>query len=180
MTDHELHALMKRDRSSGTEALYQQYVRYVYAIVFRLLRDCGTREDVEDCVADTFADVIARLDSLQEADLKAYIGRAAHNKALNYSRVLSRNRQHLMTLEDAPEPAGEALTDISENRHLQQALLDKIRTLGEPDASILIMKYYFGRKMSEIAEAVGLSTHTAQVRCGRALKRLRRELEDWR
>ncbi|MBR3630623.1 MAG: sigma-70 family RNA polymerase sigma factor [Oscillospiraceae bacterium] len=180
MTDHELHTLIKKDLSSGTAALYQQYIRYVYAIVFRLLRDCGTKEDVEDCVADTFADVFARLDSLEGADLKAYIGRAAHNKALNYCRVLSRNRQHTMPLEDVPEVCGGDLSSHAEERHLKQVLLDKIQLLGEPDASILIMKYYFGRKMSEIAGALGMSTHTAQVRCGRALKRLRKELEDWR
>ena len=75
---------------------------------------------------------------------------------------------------------GEDLEADDEKRELKEKLLAEIQDLGEPDSTILVQKYYFGRKMGDIAKAVGLSTHAAQVRCGRALKRLRKELEDWR
>ena len=76
--------------------------------------------------------------------------------------------------------AGEDLRLTSEERLLQQQLLTELEALGEPDATILLQKYYYGRKMADIAKAVGLSTHAAQVRCGRALKRLQTKLKDWR
>jgi DNA-directed RNA polymerase specialized sigma24 family protein len=58
--------------------------------------------------------------------------------------------------------------------------LEKNKELGEPDATIVVQKYYFGRKMAEIAEMTGLNPHAAQVRCGRALKKLRKDMEQWR
>ena len=180
MTDHELRALMKSDLNDGAKALYEQYYRYVYAIVCRLVRDCGTQEDVEDCVADTFAEIITHADSIRGDSLKAYIGRAAHNKALNYCRSLNRRAQHSVPLDDAPEPAGDELEPQSEERELRRQLLAAIEQLGEPDATIIMQKYYCGRSMQDIAKAVGLSAHTAQVRCGRALKKLQKALKDWR
>lgn len=180
MTDHELRVLMKSDLNAASKALYEQYYRYVYAIVFRLLRDSGTQEDVEDCVADTFVELITHTDCIRGENLKAYIGRAAHNNALNRLRTWNRTRKHHIPLEEASEMAGEDLRLTSEERLLQQQLLTELEALGEPDATILLQKYYYGRKMADIAKAVGLSTHAAQVRCGRALKRLQTKLKDWR
>ena len=180
MTDHELRVLMKSDLNAASKALYEQYYRYVYAIVFRLLRDHGTQEDVEDCVADTFAKLITHMDSIRGDDLKAYIGRAAHNNALNRLRSLNRTRKYHVPLEDAAEIAREDLSLTSEERSMQKQLLTELEALGEPDTTILLQKYYYGRKMSDIAKAVGLSTHAAQVRCSRALKRLQMKLKDWR
>ena len=180
MTDSELRALMKSNLNAGAKELYQQYYRYVYAIVFRLLRDCGTQEDVEDCVADTFAEILSHADNIRGENLKAYIGRAAHNKALNYCRSLNRQEKYTTPLNDAPEPVGEDLESDAEKRELKEKLLAEIQNLGEPDSTILVQKFYFGRSMAEIAEVVGLTTHAAQVRCGRALKRLKKTLKDWR
>ena len=180
MTDHELRALMRSDLNDGAKVLYKQYYRYVYAIVFRLLRDCGTYEDVEDCVADTFADLIAHAESIQSEQLKAYVGRTAHNNALNYIRTLNRRKKFLVSLDDAPEIMGDDFSVVAEEREIQRQLIAEIQKLGEPDATILLQKFYYRRTMSEIAKAVGLSTHTAQVRCGRALKRLQKKLKDWR
>lgn len=180
MTDHELCTLMKSDPHTGAEELYEQYYRYVYAIVFRLLRDSGTKEDVEDCVADTFVECITHADSIRGDSVKAYIGRAAHNNALNRLRTLQRTSRYHVPLEESAGMAGDNLSLTAEERMLQQQLLAEIEMLGDPDATILLQKYYYGRKMSEIARAVGLSTHAAQVRSSRALKRLQKKLKDWR
>lgn len=180
MTDSELRALIKASPAQGHRALYDTYVNYVYAIIFRILRDCGTREDVEDCVIETFADVIGRIDTISSDSLKAYIGQSAHNRALNYYHTLRRKGQNTVSLEAVPELSAEHVQEDLERRQLQETMLAKIRELGEPDATILIQKYYYGRKMSAIGRMVGMTANAAQVRCSRALKRLRTALDDWR
>ena len=180
MTDHELRALMSSSLNEGAKALYRQYAQYIYAIIFRILREYGTQEDVEDCFADTFAEIIQHYKGIQGEHLKSYIGQAARNRALNYAQSLYQQRMRFVPLESVPEPAAETTQAITEQRERDRILLQKIKALGEPDATIIVQKYYFRRKMSEIARMVGLSPHAAQARCGRALKKLRRELEDWR
>ncbi len=180
MTDQELQALMDSDLDAGAKALYRQYAQYMYAIIFRILRDCGSREDVEDCFAETFAEIIQHRESIHAEKMKAYIGQAARNRALNYAESLNRRRRNTIPLEAVPEPMTEHVQEELEEKARQQVLLQKIQELGEPDATILVQKYYFGRTMREIGRMVGLHPHAAQVRCGRALKKLRKELEDWR
>lgn len=180
MTDKELRVLMNSDLNAGAKALYEQYSQYIYAIIFRILRDCGSREDVEDCFAETFAEIVRRFDNIHGDALKSYIGKAAQNRALNYRASLRKNLKNTIPLEITTEPLTEDMQEQHEEKTKQQYLLQKIKELGEPDASIIIQKYYFGRTMREIAKITGLKPHTAQVRCGRALKRLRKEMEQWR
>ena len=57
-------------------------------------------------------------------------------------------------------------------------MLEKTDELGEPDSTIIIQKYFFGRSSKEIARIVGMSPAAVRVRLSRALKRLRRALEE--
>ena len=173
MTDNELRLLMNSDSNKGTEALYNQYSQYIYAIIFRILRDCGSREDVEDCFAETFAEIVRRFNNIRGEALKSYIGKAAQNRALNYRAFLQKKQINTVSLEITAEPLSENMQDIHENKAKQQYLLQKIKELGEPDATIIIQKYYFGRKMTEIAEMTGVPLGTVLWRYRKAIARLR-------
>lgn len=180
MSDSELRALIQASPAEGHRALYRQYAQYAFAIIFRLLQGCGTREDAEDCLVETFTDVIRHIDCIQGKSLKAYIGQSARNRAMNYGSALRRHRSRTVPLDEVPEPSAPHVEEETEQRALQAALLQKIEALGEPDSTIIIQKYYYGRSMSDIGKMVGLTANNAQVRCSRALKRLRTELADWR
>ena len=180
MTDSELRALIRANPAQGHRALYDTYANYAYAIIARYLADCGSREDVEDCLVETFTEVMQHIDTITGESIKAYISASARNRAINHSGVLRRLRQNTVPLDETAEPSVQHVQEQMERKELQKQLLQEIQALGEPDASILIQKYFYGRKMHEIAQMVGLSANTAQARCGRALKRLRKKLEDWR
>jgi RNA polymerase sigma-70 factor (ECF subfamily) len=93
---------------------------------------------------------------------------------------LRKNQKNTVPLDMTDEPLTENMQEQQEGKAKIRYLLQKIKELGEPDATIIVQKYYFGRSMREIAEMTGLKSHTAQVRCGRALRRLRKEMEQWR
>lgn len=180
MTDSELRALIKASPAQGHRALYEQYANYVYAVIARSLADYGSQEDVEDCFVETFTTVLQHIDDIAGASLKAYIGTAARNRALTFRGRLGLQKQNTVPLDDVPEPARSHVQEELEQKELQQKLMQEVRALGEPDATILIQKYFYGRKMAEIGKMVGLSANAAQVRCSRALKQLRKKLSDWR
>ncbi|MBR2086525.1 MAG: sigma-70 family RNA polymerase sigma factor [Oscillospiraceae bacterium] len=180
MSDNELRALIGTSPAEGHRQVYMQYSQYAFAIIFRILQGCGTREDAEDCLVETFTDVFRHIDQIQGDSIKAYIGMSARNRAYNYCRSLQRHQKQAVPLEEIAEPYTSHVEEDTEHKALQTALLQKIEALGEPDSTIIIQKYYYGRKMSDIAKLVGLTANNAQVRCSRALKRLRKELADWR
>ena len=61
---------------------------------------------------------------------------------------------------------------------LRRLLLNKIDELGEPDSTILIQKFYYNRKSSEIANDMSMSDASVRTRCSRAIARLRTKLAE--
>lgn len=179
MTDSELRELIKASPEQGHRALYETYANYVYAVISRCLTGHGDQQDIEDCFVDTFTKVFQHIDNISGSSLKAYIGVAARNQALSCRGSLGRHK-NTVSLDDVSEPAVQHVEEQLEQKELQQAMMREINALGEPDATILIQKYFYGRKMKEIGKMVGLSANAAQVRCRRALDLLRKKLSDWR
>ncbi len=179
MTDAQLRELIQNTPETGNRALFDRYFNYVYAIVSRTIGTQGSHEDVEECVADTFAEVLLRLDTIQTDSLKAYLGTTARHKALNACRILQKQNRNTVPIETAAElPSEQQIEEEAEDAQLRRILLDSIRTLGEPDSSIVIQKYFYNRKSSEIAKITGLTPATVRKRCSRAVKRLRQELSE--
>lgn len=180
MTDSQLCEMIQQSPKTGNRALFDQYFNYVYAIVSRTLAGCGTREDVEECVADTFAEVLLRLDSIQADSLKAYLGTTAKHKALNACRTLSAHKQRTLPMEAVADiPSEQRVETTVEDAALCRKLLSAIKALGEPDSSIIIQKYYYNRKSDEIAAITGLTPAAVRKRCSRALQRLKQELSEF-
>jgi RNA polymerase sigma-70 factor (ECF subfamily) len=63
--------------------------------------------------------------------------------------------------------------DLAEDE-LRREVFGAIKTLGEPDSSIIIRKYYFGESSKEIANALKLTVSGVDTRTHRALNKLRR------
>lgn len=180
MTEMELRDAVQRSREEGFHALFQTYQRYVYAIVWDKLAAVGSREDAEECVSDIFAEVFLHYDEIRVGAMQGYIGTVAKRRAIDRFYRLSR-REPPLSLDDEtlpPVSTGEDPAEIHEQNDLHRRLLAAVASLGEPDATIVMQRYYYGCKTKEIAQHVQLTPINVRVRLGRALKRLRRILGD--
>ena len=99
-------------------------------------------------------------------------------KGINILRKRARQNRYLCQ-EDA-----QAVSEIADaycvesdlmERELRKEVLDAIKNLGEPDASILIGKYYFGISSKELARALRLSAGNVDTRAHRALQKLKKQ-----
>lgn len=183
MTWSELSLLMKKSPEIGQKAVYDEYYNYVFTIVFNRLRSCASNEDMEECVSDIFADLFIEFDSDFEyvGDLKAYINTVAKNKTTDMYRHINAKKNSYSKLSDIELdklPSDMNITEKIENKELQRIVFDIIRKLGEPDSSILILKYYYGRTSSEIGKKLSISAASVRKRAERALKRLKKILSD--
>jgi len=177
MTDNEYRTLFEKSPSAAQNALFEEYINYVYSIVFNKLRSCASAEDIEECVSDVFSAVFLSYDSKQNinGDLKGYIGRIASNKAINMFRSLtakSRQTDYIEELE-TQLPSDDAVAENAEQSELQDIMIKCIRSLGEPEASIMIHKYYYNMRSNEIGKKLSLPAATVRVKCSRALKKLK-------
>ena len=132
-------------------------------------------------VSDVFAEVFSKLDSVHEGSMKAYLGTVARRMAVNRFQKLTSGKIKTISLDDESIAEFASDTDIFgdyEKAEQAERLLDLILSLGEPDASIIIQKYYYDRNSVEIAKITGLNPVAVRMRLSRALKRLRKLLEE--
>jgi RNA polymerase sigma-70 factor (ECF subfamily) len=176
MTDNEYRNMYEKDPASAQTALFDEYLNYVYAIVYNKLRSSGTREDIEECVGDVFSAVFISYDrnGRFDGDLKGYIGVIANRKAIQTYRKLIRGKETVSIEDEANEIAdAERVEEKTERNAMRTTLLRLINSLGEPDSDIILQKFYYNMNSNEIADKHSMAPATVRMRCSRALKKLK-------
>lgn len=183
MTGSELRSLMKISPDNGQKAVFTEYYNYVYTIVFNKLRSCASKEDIEECVSDVFADLFIELDSDFKyiGDLTAYINTVAKNKAIDMYRSINARKNTRSKVSYTEIDSLSAETDIAgsaESKEIGRIIMEIIEKLGEPDSSIIIFRYYYGLTSAETGKRLSVSAASVRKRSERALKRLKKLLSD--
>ena len=176
MTESKIRALLKSKPEQGERALFDEYYNYVYIIIYQKLRDIGSREDIEECVIDCFAEILMHVNPDYDGSLKAYIGTVAKHKAINMSKQLQAKAKKQVFLEEEKLnqiSSDENIQNLTEHSEQTKILMHCISELGEPDASIIIQKFFYHRNSIEISKIIKLNPVAIRVRCSRALKRLK-------
>lgn len=175
MTDKELLKKLKKDKSSGLSLVIDLYSGLLYKIVSNVLLPIGTKEDVEECVSDSFLAFYGEIDSIdpEKATIKSYLAVIARRKAIDRYRKLKKASE-LITNDEA-QLAG-ASEDFTLNHDRKTALFSAIRSLGEPDTTIITRKFFLGETAAEIAAKLRLSEEAVQKRIERSRKKLKTEL----
>ncbi|MCR5730956.1 MAG: sigma-70 family RNA polymerase sigma factor [Ruminococcus sp.] len=181
MTGKEYSKLYRKSRDKAYDALFENYCDYVYAIVYNKLRSISSREDIEECVSDIFADIFFGYDteSNYEGDMKGYVGTVSKRHAINVIRRISAKNRHISDDNEdelvniSSDVNIEAESDMAETRNI---LIKLINELGEPDSTIIFMKYYYDRSSAEIAEQLSMKASAVRMRAARALDKLKKTL----
>lgn len=180
MTDKDYRNELEKSEYNAQKMLFDEYINYVYAIVFSLLRGVAAREDIDECVSDTFSDIFSGYDknSAFDGEMKGYIAIIARRYAADYYKRLSSKgiTSPIEELIDAPDT-----TDLStefEKSDIRRILVQKTIELGEPDSTIVFQKYFCGRNSKEIARIVSLKPSAVRMRCTRAIKKLKELLSE--
>lgn len=177
MTGMELRKNIDAAPQELYRALIGEYGGYVYAITFNKLRSVCSKDEVDECVSDVFAEIFIKYDAekLDERDLKGYIGTVAKRRAIDYFRKFSRKQQNFAALDDETlrdTASAQNIEEDADQKELREILLHKIAALGEPDSEIIIRKFYYNENSNEIARRLSLKASTVRSRCKRAIERL--------
>lgn len=177
MTDKEYRDLYSKSKTEAQNALFYEYINYVYAIVYNKLRSCGTKEDIEECVSDIFSAVFLSYDNQNNlnGDLKGFIGTIANRKAINRFKSISLHNNRTVYLEDESSDISdyEQVEEITERSQIQNTLIKIINSLGKPDSTIIFQKFYFNLSSREIAKKLSMNPTAVRMRCSRAIKKLK-------
>ncbi|MCR5601918.1 MAG: sigma-70 family RNA polymerase sigma factor [Ruminococcus sp.] len=178
MKDTELRQLMAQSVQKCHRAVFDNYCNYVYAIVINVLRSCGTREDIDDCVSDVFMKIYKRFDEgIDFSDnLKSFIAAVSRNTAIDaFRKITLRNNKNVSFDDEDMEElrSEEHIIENSEKKEQSRIIFGKIKELGEPDSTIIIQQYFYNRTAKEIADSISMTAAAVQKRSSRAKQKLK-------
>lgn len=175
MTDKELLKKLKKDKSSGLSTVIDLYAGLLYKIAGAIILPIGSKEDVEECVSDSFLAFYKEIDrlDLEKSSIKTFLALIARRKAIDFYRSLKAKTAKETTLSEDTDITSNDFTPESDRK---SAVLSAVKELGEPDSSIIIRKYIFGETAAEIALAFDMSEDAVQKRIERSRAKLKKEL----
>jgi RNA polymerase sigma-70 factor (ECF subfamily) len=178
----------------GSEAAYRElltrYERPVFSLIFRMVRD---RETAEDLAQETFIKVLNNLDRYSpEFKFSSWLFKIANNLTIDHLR---RRRVDTISIEGAPDAvtaesaratsiavvsAGESPLEELESRELGTAIERAIGKLRPEYRACIMLRHVEDKSYEEIAEIVKLPLGTVKTYIHRARHELRTALGEVR
>lgn len=151
------------------ESVFREFQGRVYGSIVRLVRDPGTAEDL---TVETFWRIYrSRHRFNPEYDFGGWAHRIAVNLALSHLRQRRPPVSLTTDVPDSPAP------DTVEQREKREQVRNALLSLPPRFQEVVTLSLIEQRSQAEIAMALGISIGTVKSRSFRALRLLRRKLQ---
>lgn len=190
LPDADVVALAQRGREAAFRELVRRYERPVFSLIFRMVRNSETAEDLAQ---DSFIKVLNHIDKYRpEFKLSSWLFKIANNVAIDHLR-----RKQLETVSVSGSPHASSPTEVEatsfeipsgdvsaldeiEARELGSAIEKAIGQLRPEYRSCIVLRHVEGRSYEEIAATLDLPLGTVKTYIHRARIELRDLLEHLR
>jgi RNA polymerase sigma-70 factor (ECF subfamily) len=142
----------------------------------------SSREDVDECLNDTWLAAWNTIPPAQPESLSAYLGKTVRNLALKKAEYNSSQKRgganaavSMTELEDFL-PHGVDLADEVEARETAKYVSGFLRTLSFADRNVFLRKYFVGDSLAQIGELFGFSESKVKSSLHRTRSKLKKEL----
>ena len=153
----------------------RKYGRYCHTIAYNI---CGTVEDAEECVNDTWLRAWELMPDQRPTVLSTFLGRITRNFAINCIKAKRRTKrgggEATLALDELEEciPGGTDPAHVLEEKELEEAIGAFVADLPQSDRTIFILRYWHVASVAEIAEKL----HSGRGRIKSSLFRSRKKL----
>ncbi len=182
MTDEELIREIRNNPQEGVGKLIDLYGGAVTTICRNFLYDFS-EFDIEEAVSDTFILFWKNIDKFklnQEFSLKSYIYSIARNTARDKRR--KEKKIDIFSMEEISLDIPDS-TDIEreyEYKQKEKILHTCIRQMKEPERTVFLYRFFYGYKISDIANILSLDKKKIENILYRGKKKLREKLNERR
>lgn len=158
--------------------LDKKYGAAVKRTAANILRD---RQDVEECVNDTYLGVWNTVPPQRPSPLVSYVCRIARNLAVNRyhaNTALRRCGQYDLVLDELEEciPSGVSVETEIEAKELTEAINRFLHTISKEDRFLFVRRYWYGDSVSRIAAMTDSTANRISVRLFRIREKLQHRL----
>lgn len=174
LRDEELMALVLRRQEAALGALYDRYIRLVYAVALRIT---GDRETAEEVVQDVFQSIWQTAGSFQPGvgSFSAWLLGIARHRAIDATRSKRERARAREQALDTDRSAGAEshLDDEVARRMLRDAVREALDALPASQRQAIELAYYGGLTRAEIAARLNEPLGTVKTRLRLGLLKLR-------
>ena len=175
--DRELVERLKRREPQAMADLYDRFGRLAYSLIYRIVRDSGTAEDL---VQETFLRIWNRVQAFdaERGSLGPWVLAVARNRAIDYLRsVDGRMAQAATELDSNEHPSmfADLERDVLNSDRARQ-LRAAFKKLNDNQRMVIELAYFEGLSQTEMAERMRQPLGTVKTWVRTALKLLRAEL----
>jgi RNA polymerase sigma-70 factor (ECF subfamily) len=190
LPDADVVRLAQQGRELAFRELVRRYERPVFSLVFRMVRD---RETAEDLAQDAFVKVLNHIDKYSpEFKFSSWLFKIANNVAIDHLR---KRRLDTISMDGSPhastaseveattlnlESEQESALDELEAKELGSAIEQAIARLRPEYRACIMLRHVEGRAYEEIAATLDLPLGTVKTYIHRARHELRKSLEGLR
>lgn len=167
MDEKSLLKKLQNKDEKALEYIINLYNAYITTIVRSLLSSKGTKEDMEEVIADTFIalwETAERIDYKKFSSIKAYIAVIARNKAKDRLRTI--HGQDLQLSEDILV-VDNSMEEIILQKEQERIIKKTLKQLKPLDWKIFVAYYYQYKKVDEIARELQMNPQTVKTRMRR-------------
>jgi RNA polymerase sigma factor (sigma-70 family) len=135
----------------------------------------GSVIDGEDVVQDTFARAFVALDELEEdAPMRAWLFRIAHNRALDLLRNRSiRQAEPIEAAQEVADPQIPDPVEVMMRREAVETAVSRFAELPTVQRSVVILKDVLDQSLEEIADMLDLTLNAVKAHLARGRARLK-------
>lgn len=178
--DQELISLFINRNEMAIKTTATEYEKYLFKISYNILKN---KEDVEECVNDTFLKAWETIPPQIPTSLKAYLSAIIRNISLDYYRKqhsAKRNKEFQVLLDECGSclPFTNNLEEDFESFVLSQSISDYLMTLEEEKKYLFVRRYYHGDTIKELAEKRNLSQSNVKIKLYRMRNELKKKLKN--
>ena len=156
----------------------RKYGNYCHTIAMNI---CGSREDAEECVSDTWLTAWNQIPPKRPSILSAFFGAITRNGAINRLRAERRAKrgggQTDLALSELEQciPSAQNVEQELEGKELEAGIRSFVAGLRSNDRNIFLARYFYLTPVKEIAQRLGCSESKVKT----TLYRLRIKLQTY-
>ena len=157
LSDDEIIALYWERNENAIKHTDIKYRAYLLKVANNILRDL---QDSEECLNDTYLSAWNTIPPERPYLLKAYLSSIMRNQALMLYRKQTTQKRASHSEAVSLSELEDVLTDCSDNvQAYARAMIidDYLAGLDKDQRYIFIGRYYFGKRIEDIAEEMGVS-----------------------
>ncbi|MCM1092021.1 MAG: sigma-70 family RNA polymerase sigma factor [Butyrivibrio sp.] len=176
MNDKKIIAAIAARDEQMLAFVVRKYTRLLWKLAASVLINAASAQDVEECIADVFIylwQYPERYDP-DKAKLSSWLSMVTRSKAVDRYRKLMKSRE-ISIEEIALENMGYE-KDMTGDEE-KEALLSCIAELSEQEQELLIRRYFYEQKPTEIAAALNLPKKQVENRLYYVKQKLKKIME---